>query len=89
LGVRVPPGLWPWFLNLYPMFSKIRKFNREVRSELSKAQWPWDPNEKGFRRYKELTDSTVVVFVAMVILGGYIAFFDFILINVVGFLTRS
>jgi preprotein translocase subunit SecE len=71
------------------MFSKIRKFNREVRSELSKAQWPWDPNEKGFRRYKELTDSTVVVFVAMVILGGYIAFFDFILINVVGFLTRS
>jgi preprotein translocase subunit SecE len=71
------------------MFSKIRKFNREVRSELSKAQWPWDPNDKGFRRYKELTDSTVVVFVAMVILGGYIAFFDFILINVVGFLTRS
>jgi preprotein translocase subunit SecE len=71
------------------MFSKIRKFTREVRSELSKAQWPWDPNEKGFRRYKELTDSTVVVFVAMVILGGYIAFFDFILINVVGFLTRS
>lgn len=71
------------------MFSKIRKFTREVRSELSKAQWPWDPNEKGFLRYKELTDSTVVVFVAMVILGGYIAFFDFILINVVGFLTRS
>jgi hypothetical protein len=30
----------------------------------------------------------VVVFVAMVLLGGYIAFFDFILINVVGFLTN-
>ena len=71
------------------MFSKISKFTREVRVELSKAQWPWDPNEKGFRRYKEITDSTVVVFVAMIILGGYIAFFDFILINVVGFLTRS
>ncbi|MEI6178401.1 MAG: preprotein translocase subunit SecE [Verrucomicrobiota bacterium] len=70
------------------MFSKIRKFTSEVRVELHKAQWPWDPNEKGFRRYKELTDSTVVVFIAMVILGGYIAFFDFILINVVGFLTR-
>jgi preprotein translocase subunit SecE len=71
-----------------PMFSKIRKFTSEVRVELGKAQWPWDPNEKGFRRYKELTDSTVVVFVAMVLLGGYIAFFDFILINVVGFLTN-
>jgi len=73
----------------FPMFSKISKFTREVRVELAKAQWPWDPNEKGFRRYKEITDSTVVVFVAMIILGGYIAFFDFILINVVGFLTRS
>jgi len=70
------------------MFSKIRKFTSEVRVELGKAQWPWDLNEKGFRRYKELTDSTVVVFVAMVLLGGYIAFFDFILINVVGFLTN-
>jgi preprotein translocase subunit SecE len=70
------------------MFSKIRKFTSEVRVELNKAQWPWDPSEKGFRRYKELTDSTVVVFIAMLILGGYIAFFDFILINVVGFLTR-
>ncbi|MBU6182320.1 MAG: preprotein translocase subunit SecE [Verrucomicrobia bacterium] len=70
------------------MFKKLRKFTAEVRSELVKAQWPWDPNEKGFKRYKELTDSTVVVLVAMVILGGYIAFFDFILINVVGFLTR-
>lgn len=70
------------------MFSKIRKFTSEVRVELGKSQWPWDPNEKGFRGYKELTDSTVVVFVAMVLLGGYIAFFDFILINVVGFLTN-
>lgn len=88
LGVRVPPDLWPFFTILKPMFSKIRKFTTEVRAELGKAQWPWDPNEKGFRRYKELTDSTVVVFVAMIILGGYIAFFDFILINVVGYLTR-
>jgi preprotein translocase subunit SecE len=70
------------------MFSKARKFTAEVRTELHKAQWPWDPNEKGFRRYKELTDSTVVVLVAMLIIGGYIAFFDFVLINVVGFLTR-
>ncbi|MEI6279804.1 MAG: preprotein translocase subunit SecE [Verrucomicrobiae bacterium] len=66
----------------------IRKFTSEVRVELGKAQWPWDPNEKGFRRYKELTDSTVVVLVAMTILGGYIAFFDFILINVVSYMTH-
>lgn len=70
------------------MLSKIRKFSSEVRVELAKAQWPWDPNEKGFQRYKELTDSTGVVLVAMIILGGYIAFFDFILINVVNYLTH-
>jgi preprotein translocase subunit SecE len=70
------------------MLSKIRKFSSEVRVELGKAQWPWDPNEKGIRRFKELTDSTGVVLVAMIIIGGYIAFFDFILINVVGYLTH-
>jgi preprotein translocase subunit SecE len=70
------------------MFSRIRKFFGEVEVELKKAQWPWDPNEKGFKRYKELWDSTVVVIIAMVLLGGYIAFFDLILINVVGFLTK-
>ncbi len=70
------------------MFTKIRKFTSEVRVELAKAQWPWDPNEKGFRRYKELTDSTVVVLVAMLILGGYIAFFDFVLVNIVSYLTH-
>lgn len=70
------------------MFGKIRNFTKEVRTELSKAQWPWDPNEKGFKRYKELSDSTMVVIIAMLILGGYIAIFDFALINVVSLLTR-
>ena len=70
------------------MIAKVRKFVGEVRGELSKAQWPWDPNEKGFRRYKELADSTVVVIVAMLILGGYIAFFDSVLVTIVGFLIR-
>jgi preprotein translocase subunit SecE len=71
------------------MFGKIRRFTSEVRTELAKASWPWDPNEKGFKRYKELWDSTVVVLVAMLIVGGYIAFFDVILINIVNFLTRA
>ena len=69
------------------MLKKTKKFIGEVRVELSKAQWPWDPSEKGFKRYKELWDSTVVVVIAMLLLGGYIAFFDLITINVVGFLT--
>ncbi len=70
------------------MFGKIRNFISEVRTELAKAQWPWDPNEKGFKRYKELSDSTMVVLIAMIILGGYIAFFDSILITVVSYLTK-
>ena len=70
------------------MFRKLKNFIVEVRVELSKATWPWDPKEKGFRRYKELADSTVVVIVAMLILGGYIAFFDLMLVNTVGWLTR-
>jgi preprotein translocase subunit SecE len=70
------------------MFTKIRKFTGEVRGELAKAQWPWDPNEKGIRRFKELGDSTNVVIVAMVILGGFIALADFILVNIVEFLVR-
>jgi preprotein translocase subunit SecE len=71
------------------MIAKVRRFIGEVRAELSKAQWPWDPNEKGVKRFEELVDSTMVVLIAMLILGGYIAFFDFILINVVSFLTKS
>ncbi|MFV0416339.1 MAG: preprotein translocase subunit SecE [Chthoniobacterales bacterium] len=71
------------------MFARIRKFITEVKTELRKAQWPWDPNEKGFKRYKELWDSTWVVMIAMVLLGGYIAMFDFFLVTVVGFLTKQ
>jgi preprotein translocase subunit SecE len=70
------------------MFTKVKNFFGEVKIELQKASWPWDPKEKGFRRYKELTDSTVVVIVAMLLLGGYVALFDFVLVNFVHFFTR-
>jgi preprotein translocase subunit SecE len=70
------------------MLSKVKNFFGEVKVELQKASWPWDPKEKGFRRYKELTDSTVVVIVAMLLLGGYVALFDFVLVNFVHFFTR-
>jgi preprotein translocase subunit SecE len=70
------------------MISKTKNFFNEVRVELQKASWPWDPKEKGMKRYKELTDSTLVVIIAMLLLGGYVALFDFILVNVIHFLTR-
>ncbi|HXA10341.1 MAG TPA: preprotein translocase subunit SecE [Chthoniobacterales bacterium] len=70
------------------MLAKTKSFFSEVRLELQKASWPWDPKEKGMKRYKELTDSTLVVIIAMLLLGGYVALFDFILVNVIHFLTR-
>lgn len=70
------------------MFTKSKNFFSEVRLELVRASWPWDPKQKGMKRYKELTDSTIVVIVAMLLLGGYVALFDFILVNVIHFLTR-
>jgi preprotein translocase subunit SecE len=70
------------------MISKTKNFLSEVKVELQKASWPWDPKERGFRRYKELTDSTLVVLIAMLLLGGYVALFDFILVNVVHYFTR-
>ena len=54
------------------MLTKTKTFFSEVRLELQKASWPWDPKEKGMKRYKELTDSTLVVIIAMLLLGGYV-----------------
>jgi preprotein translocase subunit SecE len=70
------------------MITKIKDFFSQVKVELLKCSWPWDPKEKGFRRYKELTDSTLMVVIAMLLLGGYVALFDFVLVNVVHFFTR-
>ncbi|PYJ76904.1 MAG: preprotein translocase subunit SecE [Verrucomicrobia bacterium] len=70
------------------MITRVKNFLGEVKIELQKASWPWDPKEKGFRRYKELVDSTLVVVIAMLLLGGYVALFDFVLVNFVHFFTR-
>ena len=70
------------------MFTKSKSFFSEVRLELQKASWPWEPKEKGMKRYKELTDSTIVVIIAMLLLGGYVALFDFLLVSVIHFFTR-
>lgn len=71
------------------MFKGISKFSSEVKSELQKCSWPWDPKEKGVKRYRELIDSTVVVLVAMVLLGGFVAFSDLILMNVMDLILQG
>jgi preprotein translocase subunit SecE len=70
------------------MFAKSKSFFGEVRTELQKATWPWDPKEHGFKRYKELVDSTMVVVVAMLLLAGYVSFCDFCLTSIVSTLTK-
>jgi len=70
------------------MIAKTKSFFNEVKVELQKASWPWEPKEKGVKRYKELTDSTVVVVIAMLLLGGYVALFDFVLVNIIQFFTQ-
>ena len=72
------------------MFSKISGFLSEVKGELRKASWPWesDPKIKGFRKYKELIDSTIVVLIAMILLAGFVQFWDFIHVAVITFLTN-
>ncbi len=63
----------------------IPQYISSVKMELKKCSWPWesDPKVKGFKKYRELWSSTLVVLVAMVLLGAYVAFFDFVLAKVV------
>jgi preprotein translocase subunit SecE len=68
---------------------KVGKYLGEVRGELRKATWPWDPKEKGVKKYKQLIDSTVVVLVAMVLLGAFVATIDFAMRQVMTFLTSG
>jgi preprotein translocase subunit SecE len=70
------------------MITKTRNFFREVYAELGKASWPWESKDKGIRRFKELTDSTLVVIIAMLLLGGFVAAFDFVIINFIHYFTR-
>ncbi|HIX19396.1 MAG TPA: preprotein translocase subunit SecE [Candidatus Akkermansia intestinigallinarum] len=56
-----------------------------LKSELKKCSWPWesDPKVKGFKKYRELWGSTLMVLVAMLLLGAYVAFFDFVMAQVI------
>ena len=65
------------------MFAKTATFIREVKTELQKATWPWDPKEKSFgAKYKELIDSTIVVIIAMLLLAAFVSVFDFALMGI-------
>ena len=70
------------------MFRKVKNFANEVKVELMKASWPWEPKEKGMKKYRELIDSTVLVVIAMLLLAGFIGAWDFLMLSLTGFLTK-
>jgi len=72
------------------MLNKVSTFFGEVKSELRKATWPWEPassNIKGFKKYKTLIDSTIVVLVSIVLLAAFVAVSDLLLQKAVGLIT--
>ncbi len=71
------------------MFASTRNFFSEVKVELMKASWPWDPKEKGMKKYKELVDSTLIVLIATLLMGGYVAGWDFLFNIILGFLFKA
>ena len=71
------------------MFRKVKVFLSEVKVELMKASWPWEPKEKGMKKYKELVDSTLIVLIATLLLSGYVAGWDFLLNLIFGFIFKT
>jgi len=59
---------------------KIRDFLTEVTAELKKSAWP---------TRRELTDSTIMVIVTVLILGLFVAFADLVFVKLIALLTRS
>ena len=65
------------------MLGNSKNFFTEVKVELQKASWPWDPKEKTFgAKYKELIDSTVVVMIGMLLLAAYVSLIDIALLTI-------
>ena len=71
------------------MLGSPKNFFSEVKVELQKASWPWDPKEKGMKKYKELVDSTLIVLIAMLLMSGYVAGWDFLMNLIVGALFKT
>jgi preprotein translocase subunit SecE len=71
------------------MLAKVRTFVSEVKVELQKASWPWEPKERGMKKYKELVDSTLIVVIAMLLLSGYVAGWDVVMNVIMAFLFKT
>ena len=67
----------------------IFKFIGETKVELDKCAWPWDPNQTGFKKFRELRDSTVVVILSVILLAGFVTTSDWLLTHLVGFITGT
>ena len=67
----------------------IVKFVGETKTELDKCAWPWDPNQTGLKKFRELRDSTVVVILSVILLAGFVTTSDWLLTHFVGFLTGT
>jgi preprotein translocase subunit SecE len=66
---------------------RVFSFIGEVKVELGKCTWPWDPNQTGLKKYRELIESTAVVIVSTILLAAFVTTSDLVLAHVVGFLT--
>ena len=71
------------------MIAPTKNFISEVKVELYKASWPWEPKEKGVKKYKELIDSTLIVIIAMLLLAGYVSGWDFVMNLIVSYLFKA
>ena len=67
--------------------ARVFSFVAEVKVELGKCSWPWDPNQTGIKKYRELIESTAVVIVSTILLAAFVTTSDLILAHVIGFLT--
>jgi preprotein translocase subunit SecE len=67
--------------------TKVTKFIREVTDELRKTSWPWDAKERGLKKYRELIDSTLVVFIATILMAAWISLWDTVLLYFMRFLN--
>ena len=68
----------------------VSVFVRDVNTELQKATWPWDPKEKTFAtKYKELIDSTLVVIIAMILLGAVVSTIDLGLLGLTSWIFKA
>ncbi len=61
-------------------FRRIRHFFGETSQELKKSVWPTMP---------ELRDSTIVVLIATLLIGGFVALADFSVFSWVQLLTNA